>query len=198
MKAHATTPWARTHVLNWNIGRKPAEVKPMPRGQARAALQRMPECDVRVFWSAGVLTGDLQGWRLVPPLALRRRMTVGKHGTVFVPRVCCASNGSAAESGPSAHRAPEYGPSTLPQPALWPLRVANSILNPAGCEKMFRNTVIPSAARNLVVQIKNLRNSSSPSTPRNDRLDEYFRGLPPPTAKTSGVAPISNQGKDLH
>jgi hypothetical protein len=36
------------------------------------------------------------------------------------------------------------------------------------------NVVIPSEARNLALETKDLRDSSSPAAPRNDRLDGFF------------------------
>jgi hypothetical protein len=36
------------------------------------------------------------------------------------------------------------------------------------------NVVIPSEARNLALETKGLRDSSSPAAPRNDKLDGFF------------------------
>ena len=57
----------------------------------------------------------------------------------------------------------------------------------AGWWKTFANAVIPSEARNLALETKDLRDSSSPAAPRNDGLEGFFSilsavGLP----QTSG------------
>jgi len=47
----------------------------------------------------------------------------------------------------------------------------------AGCGKTLSIIVIPSGARNLALKTTDLRDSSSPAAPRNDRPNGFFRSL---------------------
>ena len=48
----------------------------------------------------------------------------------------------------------------------------------AGCGKMLWNLSFRAPARNLALKLKAIPDCSSPSVPRNDRLDAFFRKLP--------------------
>ncbi len=55
--------------------------------------------------------------------------------------------------------------------------VASDSHDLTGCGKMFGDVSFRASARNLALKLKEIRDSSSPLAPRNDRLDGFFRSL---------------------